>query len=348
MEIYRYCFNYGRLKEKWFQLLILSPFKRTWGIEMDKEKYFVEKLAEYQEYVVDKINKSPEHFGDLETRSVALLGMQPLFFNPEEFKDGFYEAVQNKEWQSVNDYLYQEVCYWLVPCNDGGSGYDHCFYFYQAVEAFACGAEHILENIYPYELGLTEKGYGFYVAGSNLMIAKYYNDEEMLKKALITANKFAKSRASKWERFAVQFLLDILNKDFGAASIDLLNVCKGYGRIEKPMQCIKDICIPAHGLYCAAKSWLTSDEFSQIEMPVHKAFLQDYAKWRINNPAPVLKPYMVYPKEMDIFNKIYAMPIAKTLLTQMRFTEQSKLRPVTDNQRMYQIFVDDLKKCFAN
>lgn len=155
---------------------------------MNKEKYFEEKLAEYQECISNKIHKCPEHFDDLETRSVYLVGMQPLFLNPSEFKNGFYEAVQKKEWQSVNDYIYQEMCYWLVPSNSR-SGYDHCFWFYQAIEAFACGAEYIIENIYPYELGLAENGYSFYVVGSNLIIAKYYNDKYRLKKALEEANK---------------------------------------------------------------------------------------------------------------------------------------------------------------
>lgn len=312
---------------------------------MDKEKYFKEKLKEYQKFIVDMTNKNTEYYGDLETRSVSIMGMQPLYFNPCEFKEGFYEAVEEKDWQSVNNFIYQEACYWLVPGGENGVGYDHCFYFYQAVAAYACGAEHIIENIYPYELGLTENGYGFYVAGSNLVIAKYYNDQEMLKQALATADKFAKSRAAKWERTAIQFLLDILGGDFDAASDSLLNVCKGYSRMkEKPMQSIEDICIPAHGLYFIAKSWLTDEEFAKLKRPVHKAFLQDYVQWRMDNPNITLKPYMVYPDEMDIFNKIYAMPIAKTLLTQARDTERSRPRPIIDDKRMHQIFVEDLKK----
>lgn len=310
---------------------------------MDKEKYFKEKSAEYQKFIIEMTNKNQEYFGDVERRSLELFGMQPLFFNPEEYKDGFYEAVSQKDWQSVNDFLYQEMCYWLVPGSDGGGGYDHCFYFYQAMEAYACNAEHVLEKIYPYKLGLTENGYPFYVAGSNLIIAKYYHDGDMLKKAVEKAEKFSKSRASKFERLVVQFLLDILNGDFESANGNLLNVCKGYGRIEKPMQAIKDICIPAHGLYCIAKSWLGEEEFASIKMPEHKTFLQEYAQWRMNTSDIILKPYMVYPQEMDIFNKIYAMPTAETLLTQERLTDKSKLRPVIDNKRMHQIFTEQLK-----
>ena len=151
---------------------------------MDKEQYFAEKRVEYKEFILDKINTHSEQFGDfgdLETRSMYLIGLQPLYFNPSEFQEGFYDAVRGQDWQSVNDYLYQEMCYWLIPHNEGGSGYDHCFYFYQALEAFACGAERVLESVYPLELGLTENGYRFYVAGSNLVIAQYYHDAELLK-----------------------------------------------------------------------------------------------------------------------------------------------------------------------
>lgn len=237
------------------------------------------------------------------------------------------------------------MCYWLIPHNEGGSGYDHCFYFYQALEAFACGAEHVLESVYPLELGLTENGYRFYVAGSNLVIAQYYHDAELLKQAVGTANKFIGSRASKWERYAIAFLLNLINKEFEAANDNLLNVCKGYGRVEKPMLAAEDVCIPAHGLYSIARSWLTAEEFAKLAMPKHKAFLLDYAQWRLENPAPILKPYMVYPEDMDIFNRIYAMPTAKTTLTQERFTENSKLQPVIDCAKMHEIFVNDLRNC---
>ena len=293
---------------------------------MDKEQYFAKKRVEYKEFILDKINTHSEQFGDfgdLETRSMYLIGLQPLYFNPSEFQEGFYDAVRGQDWQSVNDYLYQEMCYWLIPHNEGGSGYDHCFYFYQALEAFACGAERVLESVYPLELGLTENGYRFYVAGSNLVIAQYYHDAELL----------------------IAFLLNLINKEFEAANDNLLNVCKGYGRVEKPMLAAEDVCIPAHGLYGIARSWLTAEEFAKLAMPKHKVFLQDYAQWRLENPAPILKPYMVYPEDMDIFNRIYAMPTAKTTLTQERFTENSKLQPVIDCAKMHEIFVNDLRNC---
>lgn len=78
----------------------------------------------------------------------------------------------------------------------------------------------------------------------------------------------------------------------------------------------EDVCIPAHGLYCIAKSWLTAEEFAKLTMPKHKAFLQDYAQWRLENPTPI---------------------------TQERFTENSKLQPVIDCRKMHGIFVDALR-----
>lgn len=310
---------------------------------MDKETYFQKVRAEYQEFILDKVKVNPEHFGDLETRSAYLMGMH-LSFHPWEFKEGFYEAVQDKDWQSVNNYLYQEMRYWFIPSGDSFSGCDHSIYFFHALEAFACGADQVFESVYPYDLGPTQNGYKFCVVGSNLVFAKYYRDEELLEQAVAAAVKFTGGRASKWERLAIQFLLDVLNKDLEVASENLLGICKGYSRINLfPMMSIEDICIPAHGLYCIAKRWLSDEEFAKIVMPKHKAFLQDYAKWRIENLTPILKPYMVYPEDMDILNRIYAAPVVKTMLKMERETELSKLRPGVDEYQMHQVFVVNLK-----
>lgn len=314
---------------------------------MDRETYFQETRAWYREYVLEMIRANPEKFGDLETRAASIMGSKQLYvydFGPWTFKEGFYDAVQGQDWQSVNDYLYQEMRHWLVPRGDGGGGgCDHSYYFFSVLEAFACGADQILESIYPYELGLTQNGYPFCVVGSNLVIAKYYHDEGLLEQAVAAAVKFTGGKASKWERQAIQFLLDVLNKDLDAAGADLLGVCKGYSRIDLLQMAIQDICIPAHGLYCIAKRWLEDEEFAKIAMPKHKAFLQGYAQWRIENPAPVLKPYMVYPEDMDILNRIYAAPIVKMMLKMERESERSKLRPVVDEYQMHQILIANLK-----
>ena len=47
---------------------------------MDNEQYFAKKRAEYKEFILDKINTRSEQFGDfgdLETRSMYLISMQP-------------------------------------------------------------------------------------------------------------------------------------------------------------------------------------------------------------------------------------------------------------------------------
>lgn len=314
---------------------------------MDKEAYFQKVRKEYQEFILDKIKANPEHFGDLETRAAELMGGN-LFLLPYEFKEGFYDAVQEKDWQSVNDFIYQDMRFWLIPMKNCFGGYDHCSYFIHMLKAYACGGEQILENVYPYELGLSTYGYNFYVVGSNLVIAKLYHDEELLEQAVAAAVKFTGGKASKWERQSIQFLLDVINKDLEAAGENLLNVCKGYSRVHYfPMIVIEDICIPAHGLYCIAKSWLTDEEFARIAMPKHKAFLQEYAQWRIENPAPTLKPYMVYPEDMDIINKIYAVPVVKTTLTMERESERSKPHPVVDETKMHKVFIERLKQMKA-
>ena len=261
---------------------------------MDTEKYLKDILVKYKDIVIKNLNnpeikvKWPEQYADLEAASVHHLGSVLSFLNPSHYKEGFYDAVQAGDWQAANDFLYQDTLFWLIPGNLGS--YDQCFYFIAALEAYACGAEYILENIYPYELGLAQNGYPLYLIGTNLLIAKYYNSEEMLRIAVEVANKYVKSKASRWERQVVQCLLDIMNKDYAAINNSLLEVCKGYCRVQKPLQNIEDICIPAHGLYCIAAKWLTEEEFKNIKMPNHKAFLQEYAKWRMVNEKPKLNP----------------------------------------------------------
>lgn len=327
---------------------------------MELKKYLAEKSLEFQKYVVEVVgserkkqkdeeikegNPRQERFADIEARIVDLMSGPKGLINMFDCNECFYEEMETENWQRLNDFVYQEMLERLIPgCFDGE---DHCQYLFPVLASFTCGAEHIAERVCPCELGLTENGYLFRVAGSNMIMAIYYRDKEMLKQAISTAEKFVNSKATKWEKCVIQFLLNIISKDFEAANKNLQDVCKGYMRlqdVEFDMFSIRDFCMPAHGLYCIAEKWLTKEEFAQIEMPTHKTFLKGYAQWRMEHPHPSPNPYIVYPKEMDIVNKIYAMPVAKSVLFEHRWTEQSKLRLAIDSDKMYQNFVEDLRK----
>ena len=78
-------------------------------------------------------------------------------------------------------------------------------------------------------------------------------------------------------------------------------------------------------------------------MPEHKNFEKRYVQWRLETPKPELKPYILNPEEMDIVNKIYAMPVAKSILFELRWTEREKLRMAIDEEKMQQNFVEDLR-----
>lgn len=308
---------------------------------MDKEKYFAECLKEYKECVLDVVNsKKNRIWKDIESKTVDLMS-SAFFLSIYDIIDAFYEETEKENWQEINNFLYQEMIWRLIPGCFGG--YDHCKYLPWALESYACGAEHIMERIYPYELGLTNNGYPYYVIGSNLLIAMYYNDKEMMERAIEDATKFVNKKSPKWEKTVIQFLLDILQKDVESANKNLMDVCKGYGRLQNILYEIRAVCIPAYGLYFIAQKYLTEEEFSKIKMPEHKSFEKKYVQWRLENPKPELKPYIIYPKEMDIVNKIYAMPVAKSMLFEHRWTDREKLRMAIDEEKMQQNFIEDLR-----
>lgn len=317
---------------------------------MDREKYLEEKLAEFQEYIVVPVanNKKkkviPERFADIEAKTVDNMSSVLSFLNPEQYKEFFYEELEQESWQNACNFIYQEMLFHLIPGTFGG--YDHCNAFYSVLASFACGAENIIERVYPYELGLTKNGYSLFVIGSNLIMAVYYKDEEMLEQAMVKADKFVNSKATKWDRNVIQFLVNILNKNFEEANKNLQDVCKGYGRLQNAQFIFSptDFCLPAHGLYCIAEKWLLEEEFAQIKMPVHKSFSAGYASWRSENPDYVPGIYMKYPEEMDVVNKIYAMSVEKSVLYEHQWTERSKLELALDTDKMYQNFVEDLRK----
>lgn len=314
---------------------------------MDMENIFADCLDQYEQSVVNVVKnnyKNDEKCKDIETRMVGLL-MSSIAYNFYDIKDAFYEETKSKNWQRVNDFLYQDMLRHLMP--GGFHGYDHCYYFHWALSAYACGAEYVIERIFPHELGLSTYGYPYLMAGTNLIMAMYYKDEKMLEQAIEGAAHFVnKKTTKKWERTVIQFILDILHKDVDAANKNLQEVCKGYMRCNDYylIYSMEDVCVPAYGIYFLAQSYLSKDEFAKLEMPEHKTVDREYVQWRLDNPIPDLKPYVIYPKEMDVLNKLYSLPVAKVTLMEHQASQFTPLRMVEDVEKRYWNFVEELKQ----
>ena len=205
-----------------------------------------------------------------------------------------------------------------------------------------------MERILPSELGLTHNGYPFYVVMSNLLSAMWYRDEMLLPKAIDAAEKFVGTKKPQWECSGVAFLLSLHKEDAEEMGKHLQYLSSGYMRADFSKS-MKQLCVPAHGLYCLAKILLPSEVFQQLKMPEHKSFSQGFAKWRNENSQPRLNVYVEYPAPLEILNQIYMAPVAKSIISRLYLhgdnsyhSPQLKKKWFLDEEAMLIAFVENL------
>lgn len=267
-------------------------------------------LGDYREQF-QEISLDAQKEGEDLTKAV-IKGMKYRLLEPD-YETWLKECLKCNDWNGLNNMIFQTNRHDLLPSSSGG--YDHCELFLGLLGAFACGDIHAVERIFPHELGLTANGYPFYVVASNLFIALWYQDENMLKQALPKAEAFIATKKPQWERAVVAYLLALYNKDTAEAQTQLQEVCKSYMRSD--MASFKKLlCVEAHGLYCMAYYLLPEDQYQQLHMPEYKNFSVEYAVWRREHPEPELNLYFEYPAPMELVNQIYLAPIAVTKLHQ--------------------------------
>ncbi|WP_060209940.1 hypothetical protein [Sporosarcina koreensis] len=306
-------------------------------IDTDKSQYIEQCINKY-EIVINKAKDNEVLATIVKSMSFGLIKT-----NYDSWLD---ECFLHQDWQKWNDLIFQQMRHNLLPGSSGG--YDHCRNFLHILEAFACGDYETMERILSSELGLTKNGYPFYVVMSNLLIAMWYQDETLLPKAIEAAEKFVGTKKPQWECSGVAFLLSLHKEDAEEMGEHLQNFCSGYMRADFS-KAIKQLCVPAHGLYCLAKIILPSEVFQQIKMPEHKNFSQGFAKWRNDNSQPRLNVYFEYPEPLEILNQIYMAPVAKSIISQpylhsdsSYLSPQLKKKWFLDEEAMLIAFVKNL------
>lgn len=275
-------------------------------------------LKKYQEIYHQITLKAEEKQEDLAKEillSKNLSAMKP------DYEGWLRECLERKDWNGLNNLIFQVNRHALLPVPSGGGGYDHCGQFLNLLSALACGDLDTVERIFPYELGLTSNGYPFYVIAGNLFLALWYkwngvdSNELLLKKALPKAEKFIISKKPQWERAVTAYLLALCKEDMTEAGNRLQEVCNAYMRSDMaPVK--KLLCVEVHGLYCLAFYILPKEQYQQIVMPEHKNFSKTYAAWRMEHQKPELELYFKYPETMELVNRIYLAPVARTKLHQ--------------------------------
>lgn len=158
----------------------------------------------------------------------------------------------------------------------------------------------------------------FYLVASNLLMALWHKDNELMEKAISNGEKFiGKKTAALWERAVAAFLMDLYTGDTEKASRDLQTVCISYSTLKSFVQPKRNLCVHAHGLYYIAQLLLPKDAFEAIRMPDYKNFSKGFALWRRENQHPSLDPYFQYPNDLSWLNRIYNAPPTKLILQQL-------------------------------
>lgn len=308
----------------------------------DPSKEYIEACKDCYESC---LRKSQEQKTDL--LQILVISLAYGLIKPEYGK-WLNQCLNHQNWQELNNLIFQFNHHHFIPgCP---IGCDHSSHFIGCLNALACGDWNVIEQALPYELELSQNGYPFYVISTNLLMALWYNDDFFMEKTLPIAKKFTLSKKSQWERAVISYLIALHDRDITTARIQLQKICELYMRLGKNKY-IKQLCIEAHGLYFLAQCLFSMEQFQQMHMPDCKNFSTDYALWRLQHLKPDLNLYFEYPFPMEILNKIYMAPIAKSILHQP-YTKQinpyltrfEKLEWVLDTDCMVHNFVAEIDK----
>lgn len=298
-----------------------------------KETY-IQKAAE----VYEEIQK--EHPQATEEAVIKILCSASYF----PYEECLEECLAKKDWNGLNNLLYQENKRQLLP---GSSGYDHCSMFLPALAAIATGDMETLVRILPQGIGESKNGYPFYIVGTNMLLALWYRDLKLLEKTLPKAEKFAAGKKAQWERASIAYLTALAKKDISDAGRQLQTVCQAYMKTDFAPY-YKRLCVSSHGLYRLAFE-LLGEEAGKIPMPEYKNFSKDYAAWK-NEKKEQLSLYFTYPEPLTVLNKIYLQPAAVCEITQPDkdsdnpyMSKQEKNKWCMDSEHMLDEFLKDLK-----
>lgn len=314
---------------------------------MNKEEILEEMVETYEKHYAPRITNEPPKvvkrqcvFGESEELVLSdKYSITAQFVANGSDGELLQQAEENrdkKDWEAVNNCIFQKERGWILNIFDGWYSDD----FLELLEAYACGDIETVEQTLPKELELCEYGYDFHVVGCNLMRAIHYKDMKMFQQIVPQIEKFINGKASKWERSAITFLYAIVKGELETASNYLFDMCKGYKRVLLG-GASKKFCIYAHGIYCIAMEYLKEEDFAKIQMPEIDNFDKEYAQWRMKNKDITPTPYYVFPESMELVNLAYKLPVPK--MTILR--EEGKWGHLIKNTKdMRNQFVQGLKE----
>lgn len=240
------------------------------------------------------------------------------------------DCLKHNDMQGLNNVIFQATRHSLIPISD--SGYDHCWWIWNVLDAIACGDYDTITRRLPHELGLSKNGYPFYIHAVNMFMGIWYGDDALIKKALPKAEKFVTSKKSQWERAVVSYLCNLYKRDVPAMESDLQLICDSYGKqsIDKSK---KLLCVNAYGLMMLA--YLVYPDLKDMKLPENKNFSKEYAKWRLENRKPILALYGLEDATTECYRKLLMTPVAIGRNHQPNLNSDNEYMSSTEKKQWY-------------
>jgi hypothetical protein len=244
-----------------------------------------------------------------------------LLDNTEMF--GFFVAFQKRDYEILNNVLYQTSRQKLLDRSMTASGTDHANVLMNAACAFACNDFEIIDYFFPKVLPLS-KGRFYTEVSVNLLKILYYKQDNLLDEALKKAGKFLSKKITSWEKYVVAYFLALVNRDAEQANTCLQELFTAYQKMGDFDKLEKCFAAEIHGFYRFAKI-IDEEFFQKLEYPKHNCFFKEFEIWQKAHHYPKGKLFYIYPAEMDYMNKIFEAQLPEMALIEEKVGNRTEI-----------------------
>ena len=220
------------------------------------------------------------------------------------YKCKFYNAFKNRDMEMLNNALYETALIEHLDCITD-PGYDHSFFAFRVIpQILAADLPDRISKLIPHENGLANNGYSSGPAIINLLMAVWYEDDDIKAQAVEQAQKVLNKKITLLEKGLLDCYLGFANKDPQMINEGLVELCQGgkKNRDAGEDAFTRGFCVEAHGVYNLAH-WAYNGEFEKdIVMPDEPNFCQDLAVYQKERDHKHGELYSVYPESLKIYN----------------------------------------------
>ena len=276
-------------------------------------------VTEYEKLNIQRPDIYPLSFDEYTERLNNLFSKPNYLSAPKEkqikvtllrMRDGgalmkYYNAFKMQDMALLNNVLY-ETAHIMQISNISSTGTDHGFYGMRITpNLLAANMMDRIKLVLHEENGLGNSTFsGTHIA--NLLMAVIYKDFEFKGQALELSEKELNKKVPEYVKCWIRCMRAIVLKNCNVFNEQLVAFCKAYMKCKEfGMNGFnRRFCVEALGLYNLAIRAYEGELKEQIMIPQVPNFCQELALFQKQNNFSTGEIVHIYPKTMDICNKI--------------------------------------------